>query len=191
MQKFNNFTKFFILLIGTIVIVSMWVTSVNAQLQLTENSRLALNGIGPIRIGMTVDEASRAAGVRLVKTLSAGRTEEYCSYFEPQGEPKGISFMVINGRIPRIDISSERITTIRGARIGDTEERIFSLYPGQIQATRHPYQGGPPYNGKYLTFVPKDATDKKYRIIFETSKHRVQRFRSGKLPEVEAIEGCF
>ncbi|MEZ2231954.1 hypothetical protein [Microcoleus sp.] len=191
MLNLKNSTKLVALLIGTIVIVSMWATSVNAQTELTENSKLALNGIGPIRVGMTVDEASRATGVRLVKTLSAGRTEEYCSYFEPQGEPKGISFMVINGRISRIDISSDRITTIKGARIGDTEERIFSLYPGQIQATRHPYQGRSPYNGKYLTFVPKDATDKNYRIIFETSKNRVERFRSGKLPEVEAIEGCF
>lgn len=47
-----------------------------------------------------------------------------------------------------------------------------------------------PQNGKYLTFVPKDATDKNYRLIFETSKNRVTRFRSGKLPEVEYIEGC-
>src|ERR687886_480873 len=61
---------------------------------------------------------------------------------------------------------------------------------GQIKATPHPYVSRPPENGKYLTFVPKDAADKNYRIIFETSKNRVDRFRSGKLPEVEYIEGC-
>ena len=144
-----------------------------------------------LRPGMTVSEASRAAGVRLIKTLSAGRTEEYCAYFEAQGGPKGISFMVINNRIPRIDISNKQVTTIKGAKIGDTEDRIFSLYPGQIKATRHPYVGLPPHNGKYLTFVPKDAVDKNYRIIFETRSNRVERFRSGKLPEIEYIEGCF
>ncbi|TAG97198.1 MAG: hypothetical protein EAZ09_05085 [Oscillatoriales cyanobacterium] len=190
MGKLNSSTKFVTLLIGTIVIVAVWVTAVNAQVQLTENSKLALNGIGPIRVGMTVDEASRAAGVRMVKTLSAGRTEEYCAYFDLEGGPKGISFMVINNRIPRVDISNERVTTIKGAKIGDTEERIFSLYPGQIKATRHPYQGLPPRNGKYLTFVPKDAADKNYRIIFETANNRVMRFRSGKIPEVDYIEGC-
>ncbi|MGB7708668.1 MAG: hypothetical protein WBL95_03830 [Microcoleus sp.] len=190
MGKLNSLPKFFTLLIGTIVIFAVWVTSVNAQVQLTDNSKLALNGIGPIRVGMTVDEASRAAGVRMVKTLSAGRTEEYCAYFELEGGPKGISFMVINNRIPRVDISNERVTTIKGAKIGDNEERIFSLYPGQIKATRHPYQGLPPRNGKYLTFVPKDAADKNYRIIFETANNRVMRFRSGKIPEVDYIEGC-
>ncbi|MCU0547426.1 MAG: hypothetical protein MUE44_35570 [Oscillatoriaceae cyanobacterium Prado104] len=191
MPKSNSFSKLVTLFIGAVVVVSVWATSASGQAKLTERSKLALDGIGPIRIGMTVAEASRAAGMRLIKTLSAGRTEEYCAYFEAQGGPKGISFMVISDRITRIDINNKRVTTIKGAKIGDTEDKIFSLYPGQIQATRHPYQGRSPYNGKYLTFVPKDATDKNYRIIFETSKNRVERFRSGKLPEVEAIEGCF
>ncbi|MEZ2231955.1 hypothetical protein [Microcoleus sp.] len=189
MRKLNSLPKFVTLLIGTIVIFVVWVTSVNAQVQLTERSKLALNGIGPIRVGMTVDEASQSAGVRLVKTQSGG--EEYgCFYFKPQVEPKAISLMVTKGRIARVDINNERITTIKGAKIGDTEEQIFSLYPGQIQATPHPYVSRPPRNGKYLTFVPKDAADKNYRIIFETSGNRVTRFRSGQLPEVEYIEGC-
>lgn len=189
MLNLNNLTKFVTLLIGTIVIVAVWVTSVNAQAQLTENSKLALSGIGPIQIGMTVDEASQVAGVKLV-TGYAGLDENFCSYFWPQGEPKGINFMVTKGRIVRIDISNERVTTIKGAKIGDTEDRIISLYPGQIQVTRHPYQRLPLTNQKYLTFVPKDAADKSYRIIFETSKNRVERFRSGKISQVEYIEGC-
>jgi len=189
MGKLNSSTKFVTLVIATVVICTFWITSVNAQVQLTENSKLAINGIGPIRVGMTVDEASRAAGVRLVKGY-AGLDENFCSYFKPQGEPKGINFMVTKGRIVRIDISNERVTTIKGAKIGDTEDRIISLYPGQIQVTRHPYQRLPLTNQKYLTFVPKDAADKSYRIIFETSKNRVERFRSGKIPQVEYIEGC-
>jgi hypothetical protein len=123
--------------------------------------------------------------------LSIQLEEEYgCFYLKPQVEPKEISFMVTKGRIARVDISNERTTTIKGAKIGDTEERIFSLYPSQIKATPHPYVSRPPHNGKYLTFVPKDAADKNYRIILEKSGNRVTRFRSGKLPEVEAIEGC-
>ena len=187
MRKLNSLPKFVTLLIGTIVIFVVWVTSVKAQVQLTEGSKLAINGIGPIRVGMTVDEASQSAGTKLIISGSGGRDEYQCSYVEP----KGIAFMVTKGRIARVDnFSNKQITTIKGAKIGDTEERIFSIYPGQIKATRHPYQGFPPRNGKYLTFVPKDAPDKNYRIIFETANNRVMRFRSGKLPEVEAIEGC-
>lgn len=189
MRKLNS-SKLVALLIGTAVIFLIWVTSVSAQAKLTERSKLALNGIGPIRVGMTVDEASQSAGIRLIRSGSGGMDEYLCSYVQPQGEPKGISFMVTNGRIARVDISSKRITTISGARIGDNENRILSLYPDVIKATPHPYVSHSPDNGKYLTFVPKDAVDKNYRIVFETSKNRVDRFRSGKLPEVEYIEGC-
>ncbi|HBK99807.1 MAG TPA: hypothetical protein DD001_22045 [Microcoleaceae bacterium UBA10368] len=189
MRELNSSTKFFTLLIGTLIIVAVWVTSVNAQAQLTENSKLALNGIGPIRVGMTVEEASQSAGVRLVQTQSGG--EEYgCFYFKPQGEPKGIAFMVTKGRIARVGISNERITTIKGAKIGDTEDQIISLYPGQIQITKNPLFARPEAKSKYLTFVPKDAADKNYRIIFVTANNRVISFRSGKIPEVDYIEGC-
>jgi len=139
---------------------------------------------------MTVDEASKAGGIRLIRSGSGDLDEYQCSYVQPKGELKGIRFMVTKGRIARVDITSKPITTLSGARIGDNENRILSLYPGQIKATPHPYVSRPPDNGKYLTFVPKDAPDKNYRIIFETRKNGVDRFRSGKLPEVEYIEGC-
>ncbi|MEG4286318.1 hypothetical protein QUB68_24620 [Microcoleus sp. A006_D1] len=190
MQKLNSFRKFLTFFISAVVIVSVWATSASGQAQLTERSKLAINGIGPIRVGMTVDEASRSAKVRLLKAGIGGLSEELCSYVQPQGEPKGMSFMLTKGRIVRVDIRNKQVTTIRGAKIGDTEDRIFSLYPSQIKATPHPYVGRSPYNGKYLTFVPKDAADKNYRIIFETSKNRVTSFRSGQLPQVEYIEGC-
>lgn len=189
MGKLNSSTKFITLLIGTIVVVAVWVTSVNAQVQLTENSKLAINGIGPFRIGMTVEEASRAAGVKLV-FVASGPDAYSCSYFKPQVEPQGISFMVTKERIARVDISNERIATIRGAKIGDTEDRIISLYPGHIQVTKHPFPLRPNENRKHLTFVPKDAADNNYRIIFETGNNRVYHLRSGKLPEVGYIEGC-
>ncbi|MEG3977987.1 hypothetical protein QT970_25710 [Microcoleus sp. herbarium8] len=192
MSKLNSSTKFVTMLIGTIVIFAVWVTSVSAQVQLTERSKLAINGIGPIRVGMTLDEASRSAGIQLIKNArgSGSFNEDLCSYPQVKAGPKGISFMVAKGRIARVDIDNDRTTTIAGAKIGNTQEQIIKLYPGQIKITPHPYVGSPPQNGKYLTFVPKDAADKNYRIIFETSKNRVTRFRSGKLPEVEYIEGC-
>ncbi len=190
MRKFNKSTKFFKLLIGTIAIIFVWVTSVNAQSQLTERSKLAIDGIGPIRVGMTVAEASRSAGVTLVKSSTLHPIEELCIYLEPQGGLKGINFMVIKDRIARVDITNKRITTIRGAKIGDSEEQIFDLYPGQIQVTPHG-ENRPPGRDRDLTFIPKDAADKNYRMIFETTYHRVTNFRSGKLPEVKYLENCY
>ena len=42
----------------------------------------------------------------------------------------------------------------------------------------------------YLTYVPKDKSDRNYRVVFETDGKRVLGFRAGKLPEVEFVEGC-
>jgi len=189
MPKFAGFRKFFTFFVGTVVIFLVWVTSASGQAKLTEQSKLAINGIGPIRVGMTVNEASQSAGVKLVFVMN--EPDAYsCSYFKPQGELKDIAFMVTKGRIARIDIGDKRITTIRGAKIGDTLDRIISLYPGQIQITKTPLTARPEGNPKNLTFVPKDDADKNYRIIFQTALNQVIRFRSGKLPEVEFIEGC-
>jgi hypothetical protein len=94
--------------------------------------------------------------------------------------------MVTKGRISRIDVfKNSRVATVKGARVGDTEARIKSLYPGQIQVTRHKYT-----NGHYLIFVPKDQADKNFRLVFETDGDRVTQFRSGKMPEVQWVEGC-
>src|SRR5919199_1484434 len=94
-------------------------------------------------------------------------------------------FMVISGQIARVDIyGNSRITTISGAKIGDSEDRIKSLYA--VRITPHEYVRG----GHYLTFIPTDTSDRQYRMVFETDGKRVKLIRSGRLPEVEYVEGC-
>jgi hypothetical protein len=159
-----------------------------AQAKLTEASRVGTNGIGPVLVGMTIEQASRLSGVQLVQTSSGG--EEYgCYYYKPQtGQPKGVMFMVKQNHIVRIDVLRESsVMALRGVSIGDTEARIRALYPGQIQNGSPTVSG----RGKNLVFVPRDSQDRNYRIIFEMAADgRVARYRAGQLPEVEWIEGC-
>lgn len=186
----NNFTmssrtKFLTFLLSTFAFYSLSVEAI-AQTKLTNQSKVYINGIGSVRVGMTVAEASKAAGTKLIQTSSGGE-EHGCFYFHPQREPKGVDFMVLNGRIARVDVAENKnITTLSGAKIGDTEAKIKSLYPGQIQVTPHEYVQG----GHYLTFLPKDRADRNYRIVFETDGKRVTTFRSGELSAVSAVEGC-
>lgn len=163
--------------------LSFIVMTAVAQDKLTKQSKVTINGIGSIRVGMTPQQATQSSGVPLVRD---GKPDPQCVYYKLQGQPKDVWFMVNNGTISRVDINNPEITTRSGAKIGDTEAKIKSLYAGQIQVTPHKYVE----KGHYLTFVPKDATDKNYRLIFETDGKRVTRYRSGKLPEVEWVEGC-
>ena len=178
--------------VGTIALLITADRSAIAQTPLTNNSRLAIDGIGPIQVGMTIAEAQAATGMRFTSGHSFGRTPDWqCSYFTPANGPEGLRLMVINGEIARVDITGDsRIETLSGAGIGDSQRSVVSLYPGQIEISRHPYIGSPPYNGRYLTYVPQDAADRAYSLIFETSQGEVTSFRSGFRDAVAAIEGC-
>lgn len=182
----NRKVKFLNFFIATLALSTLTIKSVLAQTKLTNQSKVYINGIGSVRVGMTIAEASKAAGTKLIRE-SGHETNPSCFYVKPQGEPKDIGFMVTNGRISRVDVSNNKsIATLSGAKIGDPESRIKSLYPGQIQVTPHKYV----QDGHDLIFIPKDALDKNYRVVFETDGKRVTRFRSGKIPEVEFVEGC-
>jgi hypothetical protein len=145
--------------------------------------RVTLYGIGPVRAGMSVAEASSALGATLELPTSADATA--CDYLRWSGGPEGIFVMVENLRIARVDVRSGTIATQEGARIGDSAERIRQLYAGRVTASPHKYT-----DGQYLTVAPSSPADSAFRLIFETEGGRVTRYRSGKLPQVEYVEGC-
>ena len=139
-------------------------------------------GLGPLRAGMTVPEASAALGGALV--APAGTDTAGCHYVQWRGGPPGVRFMVEGGSIARVDVDSASIRTAAGAGIGDTEEQVQRLYPGRVSATPQKYA-----NGHYLTVTPS-AADTSYAIVFETTEGKVTRFRAGRRPQVEYVEGC-
>ena len=152
---------------------------------ISESSQVSIRGIAPIMVGMTVSEAMRASGQKLINQGESGGGPS-CRYYKIK-ELKGVAFMVTDGRIARVDITdNSKITTLSGAKIGDSESKIKSLYPKQIRVEAHEYDA----KGHYLIFVPKDSRDKNYSVIFETDGKKVTRWRAGKLPEVQFIEGC-
>jgi hypothetical protein len=176
-----NKSKLLTLLIGSVALFPLNIPA-SAHSKITNQSKVFINGIGAVRVGMTVAQASKAAGTGLV---TSGK-EPLCSYYRLQNGTKDIAFKVNKGRISGVDIFKGKIATASGARIGDTEARIKALYPGQIKVSTNAYNT----KGHYLTFVPKKQSDKNYRIVFVTDGKRVIQYKAGKLPEVEFIEGC-
>ncbi|MBW4617282.1 MAG: hypothetical protein KME21_29475 [Desmonostoc vinosum HA7617-LM4] len=151
----------------------------------TITSPLTINGIGPVRVGMTLVQAEQAAGIPFsVPDLG----DNGCGYSKPQGI-ENLLFMVRGNQIARIDVvRNSTIKTLNGAGIGDTRGKIEAMYPRLIKVTPHKYVQG----GHYLTYIPPKVSDRKYSIVFETNENDVvTRFRSGKLPEVTWVEGCF
>jgi len=131
---------------------------------------------------MTLAQANTALG----GILNVPSSLDECDYVRPKTTPRDVAFMVEKGRISRIDVTnSSTIATTAGARIGDTEERIRSLYPGRVISQPHKYT-----DGRYLVVTPANPADSAFRIVFETDGTRVLRYRSGIRPAVEYVEGC-
>lgn len=191
----NTQKKLLTLIMITCAIFVITLGTVIAQPRLTSQAKLTINSIGPVKVGMNLPEAAAAANVKLYVSYAGS---DSCYYLRGEGSLKDVSFMITKDEvksrqqyvtsdiIARIDIDTPQITTVSGAKIGDTEARIKSLYPGQIEVTQHEYNT----KGHYLTFVPRSKAEQNYRVVFETDGQRVIRYRSGKIPEVQYVEGC-
>ncbi len=149
---------------------------------LDNNSSVSTVGLDEVLFGMTVNQAQSAAGICLVPENEVARD---CYYVRPVGGPDGVGFMVTNGTIERVDIISGTLTTRSGAGLRSTEQQILDLFPGKIETTTGAF------GGNQLAFIPSDADDQQFRVIWETNADgNVVSFRSGRLPQVSSASGC-
>jgi hypothetical protein len=148
-------------------------------------SDLALNedGLGQIQIGMTLDDA-----VNMGLLNERPDIKQACDFVFPAvgaGIPFGVNVMVVKGKIARIDVDTGTVTTEDGAKIGDSEDKLKSIYGDELKVSPHKYIEG----GHYLTVMGDSASAGK-AMVFETDGKQVTMFRAGRIPEVEWVEGC-
>jgi hypothetical protein len=167
------------LAVGVLCVVHLVSASVPGVHRLSKNTRVSYRGIGAIRAGMSLAAAASVVGDKLVSTQEAS---DGCTFVKPQHGPNGISFMVIDGKIARVDVENSFTKTEEGARVGDSEATIKRLYAGRVRVTPHAY-----VEGHYLTIV---APDHKHAIVFETDGKKVTEYRAGRLVAVGYVEGC-
>ena len=134
---------------------------------------------GPLRIGMSLAEMAPY----LAADVDTATLDVHCDWVRPDAAPDSMLFMVVSGQLVRVDVTGGNTATSQGARVGDTENRIRSLYPA---ATRGPHKYT---DGAYLT-VTSGGADSTSKIIFETDGERVTRYRAGIAPPVDYVEGC-
>jgi hypothetical protein len=148
-------------------------------------SDLALTeeGLGQLQIGMTLTEAVNMGLLNERPDLKPA-----CDFVYPAvgtGIPIDVGVMIVKGKVARIDIDTGSVTTEEGVKIGDTEDRVKSIYGDELRVQPHKYIEG----GHYM-IVKGDSASAGKEIVFETDGKRVTMFRAGRLPEVEWVEGC-
>jgi hypothetical protein len=144
---------------------------------------LTPQGYGPVKIGMSRAQVSRALGVKL--SPRAEHEEDACESGGAATLP-GMIFMFEEGRLTRISLYDEsRVRTPRGIGMGASEAEVRRLYGGPaLEEEEHTYVGAP---GLYLTYwlVPG-----KSGVRFETDEHRrVNAIHAG-TSSIRYIEGC-
>lgn len=134
---------------------------------------------GPIPLGVPLDKVLEAAP----GLIEPPEDEQGCVIREISQGPGRVWLMIVDGRVTRVDVYDPGVRTERGAKIGDSEDRIRGLYPEGVEVQPHKYT-----DGHYLIVAPSSGDP--FRLIFETNGRTVENFRSGVLPEVAWVEGC-
>ncbi|HRD71231.1 MAG TPA: hypothetical protein PK657_13955 [Legionella sp.] len=149
-----------------------------------KNWQLSEDSIGPIQIDMTLAQAEKKTGIKFNATnQKTQQADDGSCYYVTLKGIKGLSFMITNNKIVRINVSSPEFKTTKGASIGDSETKVKKLYQGKLEVEPHKYES----KSNYLTL---SDTAKDRAIRFETNGKEVTLMYSGKDNEVHFVEGC-
>ncbi len=143
---------------------------------------LTLDGLDPVKIGMTRNQAEAAIGVRLKEAEGSG--VENCEVLNRRdGRDSFIWYMVESGKITRIAVDHSGIRTPEGIAVGSSEEKIKRVYPIDVAVIPNTYDD----QGHDVTIGEK----KHHRgYVFETHNGVVVALRSGVFPSVTYVENC-
>lgn len=149
---------------------------VTAYAGIHASDRITKNGLGPIEIGMTTNEASAALGFAVDEQV----INEPCGIATISTRHR-VSVLTTNGTVTRIYIHGKQLRTRKGIHNGSTVARLRSRYAGRLVRRSNVYTGLPQYH----------LRQGNRWIVFDTSRRgRVAEISVGRLPEVRYIEGC-
>ena len=153
--------------------------------ELTIDDVVTLRALGPVRIGMSAQEASSSAGLQLRQDFGRQSTST-CHYVTAGAALRGVAFMVVDDLIARIEIDSPSpVATRSGVRIGTSADDLREVYTDNIQRANDAV-----LDGEALAFVPNDDFDADFRIYFEIEDGKVARYRLGIKPAIDYLRGC-
>ena len=167
---------------STSVTSAIPLTTTITSSRLTSSSRLRIDGIGPIDVGMTVAQARAAAGTEL-----SLRKEPYCDVLTAPNGPAGVDLVITNpssGRIDLVIVNGGPVATISGIRVGSTEAEVVAAYPGRLRSV-NPLL--PVHRQVYEAQNPALADR---ALVFVIDGSRVATIYAGVSNQVEADEIC-
>lgn len=146
-------------------------------------------GIGKVRTGMNVEQAERMIGARL-RSLVPGYGPGCWLAVRADGVDPGLSYMVENGQITRIDVTTPQggtaptISTAKGIGIGSSQADVERAYGGSALSARAPY--GHDESDRWLTVESTPTLG----IVLSISGGKVTGLWGGRRQSIAYTEAC-
>jgi hypothetical protein len=153
--------------------------SVSASTQKSWNL-IRPDGIGPVRIGMNLSELDAVLGETF--QMPEDKDEQGCFYVDSVKHP-GMSFMIEENRLTRIDIDEKHFATATGAHVDDSEAHLIALYANKLKIEPNAYEP----RDHVLTFAP---VHQEFGIRFIIADGKIRVIYAGRRTSISYIEGC-
>jgi len=135
-----------------------------------------------VRAGMSLEELSIAVAEGVHPTYADNPT---CDYVRSKALPSGVLLMILHDTVARVDVTEPGTLTTEGIGVGDLESRVVEVYGVRARVAPHKYTE--PTGHYVIVDFPGDTL---HRMVFETDGRKVARYRAGRRPGVDYVEGC-
>ncbi|CAB4826534.1 unannotated protein [freshwater metagenome] len=158
--------------------------SVPGPAKLVDSSAVSTAGVGPLTFGLTVPNAEKALGTRLLPDAAFPAAKE-CIVVKPESGADAVWFTVSKGAVERLDVRPPgKVKTRSGAGIASSEAQLKGLFADRLTIASTA-------TGKTATYTPQDAANANFRIIFELDlAGNVTSYRAGRVGVVEPFAPC-
>jgi hypothetical protein len=158
--------------------------SVPGPAKLADSSAVSTAGIGPLTFGLTVPNAEKALGARLLPDAAFPATGQ-CIVVKPESGADAVWFTVWKSTVERLDVRPPgKPKTRSGAGIASTEAQLKTLFTDRLTVSSTA-------SGRTAVYTPQDAANANFRIIFELDlAGNVTSYRAGRVGIVEPVAPC-
>jgi hypothetical protein len=185
-----------------LVLATMCIIGVAGYLAFASRSEehiLVSDGLGPVRIGMTVSEAEVALGTELAPMDQTNETytDECWITGRADNVDPGIGYTVWDGKIVRIDAFPYRpkegapvvplVKTARGIDLNSSVDSVKNAYGADLVVAFHPQGDAGDYNHLFLS-VP--SNDKRTGIFFVVWQNKIENIGVAASEALGVGEGC-
>lgn len=142
---------------------------------------LRFDGIGPLKVGMTFDQANARLQRRLERTPEDFRPNDHCDEVSVPGHPE-TALMFIDDKLARVDVWHAGARLRGGVVIGGAER---SLIPAYSKASK-----SPGFYDDSQTEWTLPSADGRLAIRITTEDNAIVTAISGETKAVAYVEGC-